>query len=88
MILEEDEYRQVDRSELERGDVVVYRRDGLQEASHVGLVYKVVPNLGEAKFDVVVLSQWGQDGEYFHLDDDVNPILGQPAEYWTDRFEI
>ena len=85
MILEDDEYQQVnDRGELQPGDVVVYR-DNQDEISHVGIVAEVKPNLEEATWEVVVLSQWGADGEYFHLDNDVNPRLGRPTEYWTDR---
>ena len=85
MILEEDGYRLIDRSELECGDVVVYRRDDLSEVSHVGMVAKVTVKPKDASLEVLVLSQWGQDGEYIHLDDDVNPMLGTPTEYWTDR---
>lgn len=84
MILEHDAYQQVGRNDLQRGDVVVYR-DNQDEVSHVGIVYEVKVNLEEASLEVVVLSQWGHDGEYFHLDDDVNPMLGKPTEYWTDR---
>ena len=85
MILADDEYRQVNnRGELQPGDVVVYR-DDQDEISHVGIVAEVRPDLEEATWVVVVLSQWGADGEYFHIDDDVNPRLGRPTEYWTDR---
>ena len=88
MILEDDEYRPIDRNELHRGDVVVYRNNH-DEISHVGIVYEVRLKVDEATLEVVaevvVASQWGHDGEYFHLDDDVNPRLGKPTEYWTDR---
>ena len=83
-ILEHDEYRQIDRSELERGDVVVYRNNEGRVA-HVGIVYGINVNLKEATREVLVLSQWGGDGEYFHSDHDVNRNLGEPTEYWTDR---
>ena len=85
MILEDDGYRKVlNESELQAGDVVVYR-DDYGEVSHVGIVTEVRPNLAEATREVFVLSQWGQDGEYFHRADDVNPQLGKPSEYWTER---
>ena len=85
MILSDDGYRPIDRNELERGDVVVYRRESLEEISHVGVVARVEVKPKDASLEVLVLSQWGHDGEYFHLDDDVNPMLGTPTEYWTDR---
>ena len=84
MILQDDEYRQVRRSELQRGDVVVYR-DEHGEISHVGIVAEIRVNVKEADWEVTVLSQWGQHGEYFHLDEDVHQKLGKPTEYWTDR---
>jgi hypothetical protein len=85
MILIDDDYRQViDESSIQPGDVVVYRDDDGQ-VSHVGIVAVVKTNVSEAEWEVLVLSQWGQDGEYFHLAKDVNPLLGKPAEYWTDR---
>ena len=85
MILREDGYRRVMReSELQQGDVVVYR-DSSGEVSHVGLVAEVNPNIRDANFQVTVLSQWGATGEYFHRVDDVTPILGHFSEYWTER---
>ena len=85
MILNDDGYRQVSSmSDLKAGDVVVYYDDG-GEVSHVGLVVNVKPDLTNGQWEVTVLSQWGRDGEYFHLVDDVNPLLGRPLEYWTDR---
>ena len=85
MILADDGYRPINRNELECGDVVVHRREDLAEISHVGIVANVKVKPKDASLEVMVLSQWGQDGEYFHLDDDVNPMLGTPTEYWTDR---
>ena len=88
MMLADDEYRRVpDERHLERGDIVVYR-DTEWKVSHVGVVVKVKPDLrttSEASWEVTVLSQWGADGEYFHLADSVHPSLGKPVEYWTDR---
>ena len=86
-ILEDDDYRQVDRSELNPGDIVVYRNDR-DEVTHVGIVYEVNVNPREVTWEVVVLSQWGGDGEYFHLDEDVHQDLGKPTEYWTDRYGL
>jgi len=85
MILEDDDYRRVlHEGELVRGDLVIYR-DEEGHVTHVGLVAEVRTNLREARWEVIVLSQWGEVGEYFHHIDDVEPNLGKPTEYWTDR---
>ena len=85
MILDEDDYRRVNNlAELERGDVVVYR-DSQGDVSHVGIVAEPGLYVPDGKRQVLVLSQWGQAGEYVHLVDDVSPWLGTPVEYWTDR---
>lgn len=85
MILEDDDFRRISFEwELMAGDVVVYR-DTTGFVVHVGLVAEIRTNLSDGSREVIVLSQWGADGEYFHRVDDVNPVLGSPAEYWTDR---
>lgn len=85
-ILEDDEYHRLPgRGQVELRDVVVYRDDqGI--VGHVGLVARVIPNLRQGgTSEIVVLSQWGADGEYFHSVNDVSPYLGAPTEYWSDR---
>ena len=85
IILKDDGYRPViDETDLARGDVVVYR-DDQQTVTHVGVVAEIQTNIREATREVLVLSQWGRDGEYFHHVEDVSPLLGKPSEYWTDR---
>ena len=85
LILEDDEYhRLADPGQTMPGDVVVYR-DDQGTVVHIGLVAEVNTNLREGTRELVVLSQWGADGEYFHRADDVSPLLGTPAEYWSDR---
>ena len=72
MILNDDEYRRVaNKGDLQRGDIVVYRDDD-GEVSHVGIVADVTTDPAKATWDVLVLSQWGRHGEYFHLDEDVS----------------
>ena len=85
MILRDDEYRPIDDTgELQRGDVVVYRNDqGVP--THVGIVAEIHPTLENGQLQITVLSQWGADGEYLHSVNDVNPLLGYPSDYWTDR---
>ena len=83
-VLRDDQYRRLsDEDEVIEGDVVVYRdRDVV---THVGIVARVQPDLTQAVTNITVLSQWGRDGEYFHRIDDINPRLGTPVEFWTDR---
>ena len=84
-ILVDDEYEPVpDQKDLQQGDIVVYR-DLQRTICHVGIVVEVKPDLRRGSWDVTVLSQWGADGEYFHLLDEVHPSLGEPTEFWTDR---
>jgi cell wall-associated NlpC family hydrolase len=85
MILEDDEYHRLSSSdEAAMGDIVVYR-DSQGVATHVGLVAQAGPIRQEGTRDIVILSQWGADGEYIHRVDDVSPYLGTPTEYWSDR---
>ena len=85
IILEGDEYKRVpNESEIVVGDVVVYK-DGTGSVSHIGTVTEVRINLHLATREIMVLSQWGRDGEYFHPVDDVSGRLGTASEYWTDR---
>lgn len=85
MILEDDDYRRLGpQDEVIKGDMVVYKDTG-GYVSHVGLVADAQRDLREGTTDITVLSQWGQDGEYFHHIDDINPFLGTATEYWTDR---
>ena len=85
MILEEDGYRQLDHpDELEQGDLVVYRDNG-GNATHIGVVAAMTLFGNDRRREITILSQWGQAGEYLHMIQDVNPWLGTPSEYWTDR---
>ena len=84
-ILKEDDFHQVrDNGDIKCGDVVVYKDSG-GSVTHIGIVVEARPNVSTGSWEITVLSQWGGDGEYFHLIDEVHPSLGQPAEVWTDR---
>ena len=74
----------VHEDEVVAGDLIVYR-DESEEVSHVGVVWEVRSNLRDATRSFVVLSQWGQSGEYVHDWTDVASQLGEPKEFWTDR---
>lgn len=84
VILREDGYRLINPPpDAEVGDVVVYK--DRNQATHVGMLYRVelLPTLGE--YRVEVLSKWGFVGEYVHRLQDVPAVYGEPAEYWTHR---
>lgn len=88
MIKNDDEYQLITSpNDVAKGDIVVYRDDS-KDITHVGLVADVEPELKDGTYKITVLSQWGHDGEYFHRIDDVNLLLGSPAEYWTDRRSV
>jgi hypothetical protein len=85
MILTEDNYRRLSgESEVEIGDLVLYRATD-DEYSHIAVVVKKEPNIINASFEITVVSQWGFDGEYIHLIDEVPDSYGKIREFWTDR---
>lgn len=43
------------------------------------------PDVRNASFEITVMSQWGADGEYIHLLDEVPDDFGKVREFWTDR---
>jgi hypothetical protein len=86
MILRDDQYRRLaGPSETQVGDVVVYRDTRDHSVSHVALIVNIERRVDIASWKITVISQWGADGEYLHLIEDVPEALGTPVEYWTDR---
>jgi hypothetical protein len=83
-VLSDDGFRKLDaESQADRGDVVLYFSDDMDEPAHVGIV---IAKDVTAKDDFLyVLSKWGFGGEYVHLSKDVPTVYGMPTEYWTDR---
>jgi hypothetical protein len=73
------------------GDIVVYRSES-DGVVHVGVLAAKEPLVRDAKWLVRVLSQFGQDGEYFHDVDDLPPmfkVFGALAkEFWTERRRV
>ena len=87
MILSDDGFLKIGESECDVGDLVVYRGDD-NEVSHVGIIARIETQLATAERLIFGLSQWGKDGEYVHEIRDVNPLLGTPTEFWTDRYGL
>jgi len=85
MILKDDNYRRLSgENEVEIGDLVLYRVTQ-DEYSHIGVVVKKEPNIINSSFEITVVSQWGADGEYIHLMNEVPDSYGKIREFWTDR---
>ena len=83
-ILEDDGYVAIDSpAAVSPGDIVIYERSG--EISHVAVVISNNPNCADGSSSIMVLSQWGSDGEYFHDHSDVPPLLGRPAKFYSER---
>lgn len=85
-ILADDEYiKLAGIQEVQIGDVVIYRDRGDNSISHIGIVLKKDPVISTASWNIIIISQWGADGEYIHPIQEVPYYLGDPVEYWTDR---
>jgi hypothetical protein len=73
-----------DPLEWKVGDVGIYR-DEEGRLAHVGLVHEIRRNIEDAEFVVMVVSAWGQDGEYLHRADHIPVLLGRLSEVRTQR---
>jgi len=82
-ILHEDGYHQINITNVELGDIIIYRN--INTITHVGIIIEKKPSIEPAKWNIRVMSQWGADGEYIHSSADIPHLYGVDAEYWTDR---
>jgi len=85
MILNDDGYRLVRKEQVKRGDLVVYRKQQAREITHLAIVWRIEINIVDVTRQFHCLSQWGEDGEYFHPEDAVSPWFGTYREYWAER---
>ena len=83
MILGEDGYYQVQDKDVVPGDLAVYSLEG--NLAHVALVVQHEPTVETAKWKTLVVSQWGDCGEYCHDVNDVSHFLGKPIAFWSER---
>lgn len=80
-ILSDDDYKSIAVPNAQRGDLVVYE-DQNGEPCHIGIIWALDPQFGTC----TVLSQWGEDGEYFHLIDQVPTQFSRGRHtIWTER---
>lgn len=85
-VLEEDGYRPVNLQEVEIGDVAAYREDPDGHIHHTGIVVQVDSAFGEMTNQVLlIMSKWGQNGEFLHTPNVVPPGYGSYMQYWTER---
>lgn len=85
IILEDDGFKRLASvADARVGDVVLYT-DAQADLAHAGIVISNTPVVKHARWDTMVLSKWGLDGEYVHPVDHVPQLLGRPTEYWTER---
>ena len=86
MILDEDGYKRLEnRNDVERGDIVVFRRNKNAPISHTGLVIDWTPDLKTSTKKVTILSQWGRNGEYIHDEETALRAFGDVCEFYSER---
>jgi len=84
VIFEDDGYRRVPRDQALPGDIAIYR-DKTGEVSHVGIIIQRRLVTTARDDDLVILSQWGFDGEFIHGATKVPEAYGPLTEIWSDR---
>ena len=84
MILDDDGYHEIRPQDVLPGDIVIYR-DNAGEISHVAVVVSHEPDVSNARWKTMVLSQWGADGEYLHDYGDVHEMLGRPDKFYSEK---
>jgi hypothetical protein len=65
MVLEEDGYREIERTDVKPGDIAVWEQSGL--IVHTGVVVWMPEELGQTHLTTPwVVSKWGEWSEYLH----------------------
>lgn len=85
LIFRDDEYIKILRHEAMIGDIVAYKNDPKGEIRHVAVIVNILDSAMVSLPPITVLSQWGFDGEYVHLEQNVPAIYGNIREYHTER---
>jgi hypothetical protein len=83
-VFPDDGYRKLtDPNEICIGDVAVYRKGPGAPIEHVALVMEVT--IDQGRVETLLLSQWGEDGEYIHRVNAVPTAFGAFVEYFSER---
>lgn len=86
MILFEDGYEKLnDPNSAERGDVIAYRLTEDAPISHTGVVINYGLDRETLDKSFLILSKWGQNGEYIHNEKVVPPTFGDFREFYSER---
>ena len=83
-IYQDDGYRAIGRPQATPGDVIIYKNER-GRIMHVAVVVEKRIVQREDDDELVVLSQWGLNGEYRHSARDVPEVYGRVSEIWTER---
>ncbi len=85
-ILRDDGYQPISQSEVEIGDIVLYRDGTGGRIFHSGIVVAVDSLLGNPTNDILlIMSKWGPYGEYLHAPFEVPDEYPRYLEYWSER---
>lgn len=83
-IFDDDGYRPLaSLAEAMPGDVAVYRV-GI-DIAHVAVVIEVKRDFSKGTIEFLLLSKWGQAGEYIHREREVPDAYGTLTEVWSER---
>jgi hypothetical protein len=84
MILSDDGYYRVSPRDAVCGDLIVYR-DKEGTPNHLALISAIIQEIAEGNIRFECLSQWGENGEYFHREDKISKWFGPNREIWSER---
>ena len=84
-VLSEDKYSPVRQTEVSLGDIVIYYASTNAEPRHIGIVAELDPLIQDVDQRIIILSQWGYDGEYLHRLNDAPAVYGTVKKFFTDR---
>jgi hypothetical protein len=91
-ILADDEYKEVKNKHLVNpGDVIIYRKTANGEITHAGIVLGDTLTHGStdgSERNLLVLSQWGANGEWVHAEANVPQCFGTIREFYSERKSV
>ena len=91
LVLKDDNFHTLpwDPTAWRVGDVVLYQIEDNPEIQHVALIAEISPKVNEdGNFEILVISAWGDRGEYLHPWCHVPLTFGSPSEVVSQRFFV